>query len=123
MQILRGLSKVLNDKNDGTESYCITNTSRPLLSIGPKGGKGNRRSYLYIEALRNFEAECKKIDLTEAYKKAKPMYNGRLERTFVLLKEEEGTAAVSGGNAEPLGLKRPPETTLSKSPKRPAMSK
>lgn len=47
------------------------------------------------------------MDYTEAYKTAKPMYNGRMERTLVVLKDDDATEnpenQVSGGNREPLG--------------------
>jgi len=113
---------VLNDKSDGNDAYVITNTSRPLLSHGPKGVKGNRRTHLYVEALRKFEEKCKKIDLTEAYKRAKPMYNGRLERTFAILKDEgTQTEMMTGANMEPVGQKRPSETVFGLSPKRRAL--
>ena len=121
---MKGLSKVLNESDNTVDSFCISNTSRPLLSVGTKGGKGARRTYLYVEALRKFPEELKRVDYTEAYKKARPMYNGRMERTFVVLKEE-GTQGeqFSGGNREPLG-KRPLDDPLSggEPSKRPALS-
>lgn len=119
---MRALSKVLNERNDENDAFCVSNTSRPLLSFGPKGVKGNRRTYLYVEALRKFETEARRADLTEAYKKAKPMYNGRMERTFVLLKEEDASGAgpLSGVNREPIG-KRPSETQYENDPKRPTL--
>ncbi len=105
---MRGLSKVINEKDPAIDSFCIGNTLRPLLSYGPKGVRGGRRTFLFVEALRKFEEEAKLIDLTEAYKKAKPMYNGRLEHTFVVLKEEKGgEVIISGANSEPVGVKRP----------------
>jgi len=116
----------LNEKADGNDSYVITNTSRPLLSHGPKGIKGNRRTYLYVEALRKFEEEAKRMDLTEAYKRARPMYNGRLERTFAVLKDEgpgNQSGVVTGGNSEPVGNKRPSESAFGLSPKRLAMGR
>lgn len=62
------------------------------------------------------------MDYTEAYKKARPMYNGRMEHTFVVLKEE-GVASenVTVGNREPMG-KRPLEdgNHLGEFSKRPA---
>jgi hypothetical protein len=68
-----------------------------------------RRSYLFIEALQKFEPETKNLDLTEAYKKAKPSFTGKLERTFVLLKDSPGDeepmdleSAATGANLEPL---------------------
>ena len=61
------------------------------MSHRPKGVKG--------------KDECRRVDLTEAYKRAKPMYNGRLERTFVLLKEEGVDVLVTGSNTEPVGTK------------------
>ncbi len=51
------------------------------------------------------------MDLSEAYKKALPMYSGRLEHTFVVLKDdtapEKGEGQTTGSNAEPVGQKRP----------------
>jgi len=111
-------------KNDGTDAYCISNTSRPLLCVGPRGGKGNRQTYLFVEALRKYQDDIKKADLIESYKKAKPMYDGRLERTFVVLKDDyvqpTGLLQVTGGNQEPLGGKRPLTPDLNENaPKRP----
>jgi hypothetical protein len=49
------------------------------------------------------------LDLTEAYKRAKPAFTGKLERSFVLLKDKPGEEApmdidqiLTGANAEPL---------------------
>ena len=78
--------------------------------MGPRGGKGNRRTYLFVEALRKYQEDIKKADLIESYKKAKPMYDGRLERTFVVLKDDfvqpPNSTPFTGGNQEPLGGKR-----------------
>jgi len=52
------------------------------------------------------------------------MYSGRLERTFVLLKEEltGGPGGIASGvNAEPIGNKRPSENVFDSSSKRPAL--
>lgn len=61
---------------------------------------------MFVESLRRFKEEAKELDLSEAYKRACPMYNGRLEHTFIVLKESQ-TAQCSGANKEPLGAKRP----------------
>jgi hypothetical protein len=76
-----------------------------LLSYGTKGAKATRRTYMYVEAVRKFEKEVKEIDLTEAYKKARPAFTGRLERTFIVLRDNEGEEEpmATGSNAEPLG--------------------
>ena len=51
------------------------------------------------------------MDLAEAYKKAKPMYSGRLEHTFVVLKDDvepdQEQPQATGSNSEPVGTKRP----------------
>lgn len=104
--MLRSLSKVINQKDSESETFCIGNTSRPLLSHGPKGSKGSRKTFLYVEALKRFKALIPEVDLSEAYKKARPMYDGRMEHTFVVLKENQDSVA-SGSNQEPLGNKRP----------------
>ena len=96
---------MLNAKDDGTDAYTISNAARPLLSHGPKGSRGNRKTYLYVEALRHFEKEVSQLDLSDAYKKARPMYSGRLERTFIILKDDYNPdlEAVTGSNREPVG--------------------
>jgi len=100
---------VLNTKNWTLDAYVVGNAARPLLSHGSKGTKADRRSYLFVEALRKFEQEAKEMDLTEAYKKARPAFIGRLERTFVVLKDiPEGEMApnegiATGSNKAPVG--------------------
>jgi hypothetical protein len=107
---LKLLAKQLNTKNDGTDSWCITNAIRPLLSHGPKGVKGGaRRSLLYIEAVRKFSAEIKHLDLTDVYRRALPSFAGRLERNFVVLKDDyklPDEQTTSGANTEPIGQKQ-----------------
>ncbi len=108
--MLKSLSKVLNDKDPSIESFCITNTYRPLLSYGPKHVRGQRRTFLYVESLRRFQSESATLDLSEAYKKAGQNFRGRLEHTFVVLKDqEESGMTASGSNREPLGKKRQAE--------------
>lgn len=75
------------------------------MSYGPKG-KGTRRTFLYVEALRKFPEEVKLMDLKDAYKKALPTYAGRLDHTFVILKDSEAEKYASGSNNVPLGNKR-----------------
>ena len=89
------------------DAYVVGNAARPLLSHGPKGTRQNRRSYLYVEALRKFEKEALEMDLTEANKKARPAFVGRMERTFIVLKDNPGeeVAVVTGSNKEPVGEK------------------
>ena len=48
---------MINSQDANLDSYVIGNTSRPILSHGSKGTKVNRRSYLYVEALRKIEKE------------------------------------------------------------------
>jgi hypothetical protein len=64
---------------------------------------------MYIEALQKFEADTKGLDLSEAYRKAKPAFSGKLERHFILLKDKPGEEApmdvdqiLTGSNTEPL---------------------
>lgn len=47
------------------------------------------------------------MDLGEVYKRARPMYEGKLEHTFVVLKENYEDEKTSGSNREPIGVKRP----------------
>ena len=87
----------------------VNNQFRPVLSHGPKNSRTLRRSYLYIEALQKFGTEPQALDLSEAYKKAKPSFTGRLERMFILLKDNPGEeeamdldTVATGANLEPL---------------------
>jgi hypothetical protein len=106
---LKSLCRTLNAKDPGLEAYVIGNMSRPLLSHGPKNSRSLRRTYLYIEAIQKFAEDFKNVDLSEAYKKARPAFTGRLERNFVVLKDSlEGETAMdvdqvaTGANLEPL---------------------
>ncbi len=89
------------------DAYVIGNAQRPILSYGVKGQKSSRRSYLYVEALTKFEKEARELDLTEAYKRARPSFTGKLERNFIILKDNvsEDVEMASGSNTEPLGQK------------------
>ncbi len=101
------MCKILNAKDTTLDAYVIGNAQRPLLSYGKKGQKTTRRTYLYVEALSTFEKEAKELDLTEAYKRARPSFNGKLERTFLILKDtvDEDVEMVTGSNTEPIGSK------------------
>ncbi len=98
---------MLNAKDSTLDTYVIGNAQRPILSYGVKGQKSTRRSYLYVDALTKFEKEAKELDLTEAYKRARPSFSGKLERTFIILKDnvDEDVEMVSGANTEPIGPK------------------
>jgi hypothetical protein len=90
------------------DAYVIGNAIRPLLSYGPKNSRTMRRTFLYVDAIQKFEGEIKGLDLSEAYKKAKPSFTGKLERTFIVLKDLPGEETAmevepaTGANAEPL---------------------
>ena len=62
------------------------------------------------------------MDLTEAYKKAKPMYTGRLRHTFIVLhddpEDEQVEPVVTNSNRVPIRGKRTgsPVTSASKKP-------
>jgi hypothetical protein len=107
---LKSICKVLNAKDSTLDTYVIGNAQRPLLSYGVKGAKSTRRTYLYVEALQKFEKEAKEIDLTEAYRKARPAFTGKLERTFIILKDgqedEPMEGVVTGSNTEPILAKK-----------------
>jgi hypothetical protein len=104
---LKSLCRVLNAKDPSLDCYVIGNNVRPLLSYGPKNSRTLRRTFMYVEALQKFEADTKNLDLTEAYKKARPAFTGKLERNFLLLKDNPGEEDMdmepaTGANAEPL---------------------
>jgi hypothetical protein len=65
-----------------------------------------RRTYLYVEAIQKFGMEAE-LDLTEAYKKARPSFIGKMERSFILLKDKPGEeqpmeVEATGANLEPI---------------------
>ena len=100
---------MLSDQSPTHDAYCIGNGLRPLLSYGPKESKSGRKTYLFVEALRRYADEARMLtpsDLSEAYKRARPMYSGRLEHTYVVLKDDVHPEDVSGSNKEPIGGKR-----------------
>ncbi len=86
------------------DCYVIGNSQRPLLSYREKNNRSTRRTYLYVEALTKFEKEAREFDLTDAYKRARPSFTGKLECTFMILKDNPGEAEemASGANAEPV---------------------
>jgi hypothetical protein len=87
------------------DAYCVSNGVRPLLSYGAKGTRVGRKTYIFTTALKNFESLHGQMDLTEAYKKARNTFAGKMEQVFVVLKEGVYSAMVSGSNGEPLGEK------------------
>ena len=115
---MRSLAKAIEADTPAAEAYCITNTSRPLLSVCSRTDKTQRKTYVYVEALRSYRFLVPKLDLSEAYKKAGVVFKDRMEHCFVVLTDEgaqklesgdkrKGTvASVSGANAQPVGGKR-----------------
>ncbi len=64
---------------------------------------------MYIDAIKKFVNDSTVLDLSEAYKKAKPAFTGKLERSFILLKDNPGEeeemdldSIATGANLEPL---------------------
>ncbi len=94
----------MNSKDSTLDTYVIGNSQRPVLSYGTKGNKTERRSYLYVEALNKFEEEVKELDLSEAYRRARPAFRGKLEQTFIILKDSQGEEeqVTTGSNTEPV---------------------
>jgi hypothetical protein len=99
------------------DAYCVQNGVRPLLSYGAKGTRVGRKTFLFVAALRQWESLHGSMDLTEAYKRAKGNFLGKMEQVFVVLKEPDDTPA-SGANQEPVRNKRKADEPLNSSPKR-----
>ncbi len=64
---------------------------------------------MYVDAIKKYGTEPQALDLSEAYKKAKPAFTGKLERSFILLKDNPGEeeamdldSIATGANLEPL---------------------
>jgi hypothetical protein len=93
------------------DAYCVANGARPLLSYGAKGTRVGRKTFLFVQALRQWESLIPQMDLTEAYKRARNSFAGKMEQLFVVLKEDGGTP-VTGSNIQPIGSKRNAEEAL-----------
>jgi len=79
---------------------------------------------LFVEALRKYSLESKVADFSEAYKLALPIFKGRLEQTFIVLKDAKddneaelgaGPSVVTGSNQVPVGIKRAAQGDLGES--------
>ncbi len=99
------------------DAYCVQNGARPLLSYGAKGTRVGRKTFLFVSALRQWEGLHGSMDLTEAYKRARNGFVGKMEQLFVVLKEPDGTP-VSGANQEPVRNKRSADEALGNSSKK-----
>ena len=103
------------------DAYCAANGARPLLSYGAKGTRVGRKTFLFAAALRQWEHLHDQMDLTEAYKKAKKNFTGKMEQLFVVLKEGvelSDLPAGTGANRVSVGSKRPRMDTAGNAPKR-----
>ena len=87
------------------DAYCVANGVRPLLSYGAKGTKVGRKTYIFTAALKQWESLHAQMDLTEAYRRARNTFAGKMEQVFVVLKENGGQN-LSGANQIPVGVKR-----------------
>jgi hypothetical protein len=87
------------------DAYCVANGVRPLLSYGAKGTRVGRKTFIFTTALKNWENLHSKMDLSEAYKKARNTFAGKMEQVFVVLKEGVYSSMLSGSNTQPLGAK------------------
>jgi len=68
------VSKRLCEQSTTHDAYCIGNTTRPLLSYGQKGERGNRKTFLYVEAIKRFRDVWADMRFDDVYKKAVPIY-------------------------------------------------
>jgi hypothetical protein len=96
---------VIKTQNQSMDAYCVSNGVRPLLSYGAKGTRVGRKTYIFTTALKNFESLHHLMDLSEAYKKARNTFAGKMEQVFVVLKEGVYSAMVTGANSDPIGDK------------------
>ncbi len=103
---------MIKQQSPTMDAYCVANGVRPLLSYGAKGTRIGRKTFLFVQALRQWESLIPQMDLTEAYKRARNTFAGKMEQLFVVLKEDGGNPA-SGSNNLPLGGKRTAEDELS----------
>ena len=109
---------MIKSQNSSMDAYCVANGIRPLLSYGAKGTRIGRKTFLFVAALKQWEHLHSSMDLTEAYKRARNTFTGKVEHMFVVLKEGGAPLGVTGANSVPVGNKRPPEEELSNAAKR-----
>lgn len=104
------------------DAYCVANGARPLLSYGAKGTRVGRKTFLFAAALRQWESLHEQMDLSEAYKKARKNFTGKMEQLFVVLKEgvdpDNLPQGGSGANRVALGNKRPRKDNAGNPPKK-----
>jgi len=112
------LSEAVKGLNPNMDAYCVANGPRPLLSYGAKGTRVGRKTFLFTAALRQWEQLHDKMDLNEAYKRARRNFSGKMEQLFVVLKENYEQPNVSGPNMIPVGAKRRADEPLMNAPKK-----
>jgi hypothetical protein len=56
-------------------AYCVANTTRPYLSVGPVG-KGRRDVFRFTEAIEAFGEFLYETDLNRAYERAGMNFSG-----------------------------------------------
>ena len=117
-QILKSLSEEIKKQSPTMDAYCVANGNSPLLSYGAKGTRVGRKTFLFVPALRQWENLHSAMDLTEAYKRARSTFTGKMEQMFVVLKETQTDEPTTGPNKVPVGNKRPADEQLSSEAKR-----
>jgi hypothetical protein len=101
IDILKSISKkISNDKESG---YVAAYSSRPILHVRTKTGKGEEvvnRAYTFTDAIIRFGQILNKQDLDDAYKRAGTAFRGQLEQHFVVLRDwKRFTSGPSGSGA------------------------
>ncbi len=66
----------------------------------------------FVAALKQWEHLHQQLDLTEAYKRARNTFTGKLEHLFVVIKEVDTQNNASDVNKVPVGTKRLPAEAL-----------
>ena len=94
------LATKITELDPVNDAHSVNNSMRPLLSYGVKGSKTGRRTYLYVEFLRRFNKEVKLLDLASVYKRARPLFGGRMRQSFALLGENGPNLCVCEGIEE-----------------------
>ncbi len=76
-KILPSLSDEIKKLNPNMDAFCVANDTQPLLSFEAKGSRIGQNTFLFVEALRQWESLQSKLDLNEAYMKARGTFTGK----------------------------------------------
>ena len=100
--ILKAIARVCTVQGK-EELYAAVFCSRPVLHVKDKSG--NRSPYVltYADAVTKYGAKLAEEDLTDAYRRAGTIFDGKLAQQFIVLKENQSGLARGNQNYQSRG--------------------